>query len=575
MDQERIKFLASKTNGAVFDENCEQVTELDYPDLYYYDQDAALFAREFMEKTSHILDTGHNFNRGDQAPLLEWHVQSCCNIYGIKKRKNNLRRYHFEFIFLPKKQSKSPYSSIRSKYHLIADGQSRGFIIALAADKENGKIIHDYAKDLIKVEEEVGKDFLTKRLVVRRDDIFHPKSRSRFKVMSADVKNKHGYKLTTLFIDEPHAWEPEHTAQERWATFSKGIIATPEPLVSLTSTAGFKGTWFHKDRYDYAKQLLNGHIRDDRWLVFIYEPDVQALIEKYGEEWDDEKGLKPWYAYEHVWKETNPAYGVTVMPEYFEGEVNAIRNKPEGLNDFLRLHLNVFTGTTVEWTIANKWNRCRGDVVFSDLRGRKCFAAAYTAKPGDLTSFCLFFPGDEDAGEKHKFFWKFFAPRTSSNAKKGQMAEFSQWVKDNHVIEVDGGHISMDEHYELMSKYLEHVECQAIYGPPQQEEFLQKFKDNRNIEYSTMSVTAGDIKKATYEFQRMVMDGEMEHAGNPMIGYQIGMTEIQMKADTIRPDADKSRTNICGVFAGLLALTAWMDVENTESVYEQRAPRWI
>jgi phage terminase large subunit-like protein len=180
----------------------------------------------------------------------------------------------------------------------------------------------------------------------------------------------------------------------------------------MTSTAGHKMTWFHKTKYDYAKKLLNGHIRDDRWFVMIYEPDVQALIEKYGEEWDDEKGLKPWYAYEHVWKETNPAYGVTVKKEYFESEVNMIRNAPENLNAFLRLHLNVFTGTTVEWTIANKWDRLKDVISFSELKGKDCFCGVYTSKPKDLTSICLYFPA------QNYMLWKFFAPRPASNLRK-------------------------------------------------------------------------------------------------------------------------------------------------------------
>jgi hypothetical protein len=90
MNQERVKFLASKTNGAVFDDDCRLVTEIDYPDLYYYDREAALWAREFMEKTSHILESGHNFTRGDQAKLLHGIFKAAVTSTGSKKRPTTL-----------------------------------------------------------------------------------------------------------------------------------------------------------------------------------------------------------------------------------------------------------------------------------------------------------------------------------------------------------------------------------------------------------------------------------------------------------------------------------------------------
>ena len=559
MTPDRIKFLSSKTNGAVFDDDGKQLTELDYPDLYYYDRDAAMWAREFMEKTSHILESGHNFTRGDQAKLLEWHLQSCCNIYGVKKKEDKLRRYHFEFILMPKKNAKSPYSAIRSNYHLIADGEARGYIVAVAADKDNGKIIHDYAKDLIIIEEEIGKTMLNKRLTIRRDDIFHTKSRSRFKVTSADVKSKHGANISVLFIDEPHSWEPEETAEDRYSTFTKGIIARRQPLVSMTSTAGYKSTWFHKTKYDYAKKLLGKHIRDDRWFVMIYEPDVQGLIDQYGQEWDDEKGLKPWFAYEQVWKDTNPAYGVTVKREYFESEVNMIRNAPENLNAFLRLHLNVFTGTTVEWTIANKWDILKKIINFNDLKEKECYCGVYTSKPKDLTSICLFFPNES------YMLWKFFAPRPASNLRKSMLSGYAERVKDGHIIEIDTPYISSDDHLELISRYLDQVRCTKIFCRPEDEEVASKLHGKYGADVETLSTIGIKIKAATQVFQNMVSTKQITHNGNPMISYQIGMTEIAMKNDTIRPDADASRDNICGVYAGLLAVAASM---NAEPAYE-------
>jgi phage terminase large subunit-like protein len=552
LNKDRIEYLKSRTNGVVFDDNCNPLTEIDYPDLYYYDKDAACWAREFMEKTSHVLEDGHNYRRGDTLKLLEWQNQSCCNVYGIKKRSDKLRRYHFEFILIPKKQGKSPYLGMRGPYHLIADGVQRGLIYVVAADKDNAKIIHDNAKQLILIENELGETFLSDRLLIRRNDIYHERSQSRFKVISSEAKTKHGYNLSVIFIDEPHAW-PEMEGQELYDTLTKGIMARPEPVVSIISTAGFKNSWFHRTKYDYAKKIIRGHVRDDRWLVFLYEPDVQALIEKYGDDWSD--GRSPWWAQPQVWKEVNPSYGVTVKEEYFKGEVTLCRNAPENLSAFLRLHLNVFTGTTVEWTISTKWDHLKTDITFSDLRGEACFAGIYTSKPGDMTSLCLFFP------EKNHFHWLYFTPKTVSDMRKNTLSGYGNWVDQGYIKEIDGNYISTDEHLNLMEPILEQVDCRLVTYRTEDPEIAEKLKD-KGYEINNTSVIGYEIKKSTQEFQNRVLSRELTHSGNPMTSYQISMTEIQIKEDTIRPHADLSRDNICGVFAGLLALSGWKQNED-------------
>jgi phage terminase large subunit-like protein len=173
---------------------------------------------------------------------------------------------------------------------------------------------------------------------------------------------------------------------------------------------------------------------------------------------------------------------------------------------------------------------------------------------------CLFFPNG------NKMFWKFFSPRTASNLRADRLTGYAQWVKDGYIVETDSTYISADEHVELIGKYLDYVDCVSIICRNEDMEVATKLSEKYGPVVQSTSVVATLMKRATQErLQNMVSTGQIVHGGNPMIAYQIGVTEIQMKDDTIRPHADHSRDNICGVFAGLLGIAGWM---NAEPVYE-------
>lgn len=548
---DRIEYFQSKTNGAVFDENCNQMTDLDYPDLYYYDRDAALWVCEFMETTGKIVEDGHNFSKGDPIKLLPWQIQTICNLFGVKQKKNKLRRYWYCLQFLPKKQGKSPFSALIGIYLTAADQQGRGQIFTVASDKMQAKIIHENAKEMIKAD-----PWLTSNLTIRRDHILHPYSSSTFWVTSAVEDTKHGPNLSAILGDEPHTWKDGELDK----TLTKGIIARPEPVVMYTSTAGVRGCWFHMEKYDYARSVKNGIKRDDRWLVFIYEPDIEAYIKEYGEVWDDEQGLKPWWAYERVWKDVNPSYGVTVTKDYFDNQVTLVKNSPGELNAFLRLHLNVFTGTTVAWSITRSWHLCNGEVSFDDFKDKRCFVSLYRSRPHDMVCFSLY--------HEEKMWWKCLITEESAEDRAISTPGFQKWIDGGHVeIIEDSNHISTDDQYDIMCNYLDQLSGIAITYRTEDSELGQKVGEKYNMELNPVSLKGKAITTATTTFENKINEGQINHGSNPIMTYQVNMTEIVMLDDISRPSSEKSRDNICCVFAGLFNVMAsaqeWKQISPT------------
>lgn len=547
MDESRIKYFKSKTNGAVFDMNCDQLTELDYPDLYYYDKEAAAWACEFMESTGKIVEDGHNFKKGDPIELLDWQIQTICNLYGVKQKKNKLRRYWFILQLLPKKQGKSPFSALNGIYLTAADGQGRGQIFTIAGDKMQAKIIHENAKEMIKAD-----PYLSKNLIIRRDHIEHPASSSTFWVTSAVEDTKHGPNLSAIFEDEPHVYKDGDLDK----TLLKGIIARPEPVVMYTSTAGVRNCWFHLDKYSYAKDILNGLHRDDRWLVFIYECDVDFWSKKYGDTW--EKGT-PYWAREEVWRDVNPSYGVTVTKDYFDNQVTLIKNKPDELNAFLRLHLNVFTGSTVAWGITHHWDKCSGIVNFEKFK--YCHIGIYNSRPGDMSCICFL--------QENEYYWKIFCTSEAYQIRLDSTPGFSSW--DTEIIE--GNFMTNVELYERIRKFLSDIVIISLTYRTEDSELAMMFNVPEK-RMNPVSLKGTAMVKATNLFEGKVGSGSINHGNNLAMAYQVNMTEIISVDDNSRPSSDKSRDNICCVFAALFALSGELE-SPPKSAYEERGMRTL
>jgi len=527
----RVDYYQKRTNGMVFDRECRLVTEIDYPDLYYYDRDSALWACEFIETVGTITEDGHNFKKGDKVKLLDWQIQTICNFFGVKRLDNNLRRYWSIVHLLPKKQGKSPFSAFMALFLMAADGQGTAEIFTVACDRAQAGIIHGNAKKLVK-----ASSYLMEILRLRTLYIEHLASESRFWVTSTVEESKHGPNLSAIFFDEGHAYA-------RWKlveTLSQGIAARPEPAIVHSSTAGVKGTPFHRMVYKNAKGLLNKTIRNDTELVFIYEADEKKFKDLYGESW--EGGKRPWWAMEEVWADVNPSYGVTVTKQYFENEVTMIKNGTRSLNKFLQMHLNIFTGETEGWDIGSKWVNLVGD-----RASRRGWGGIYVGKPQEMTCACFY----SDDGWIDQVF---FMPEDYLSIYRAENAQVDVYIAAGVIKVIPGNYIGIDEHLSLIRAYFKPYHILSMGFRAGDDVVGEKLCKDGGYEQRRVSAKGSQDWYGTMRhFEDLVQEGKVRHRGAGMMAYQIEMTEIESRNDDRRPSAQKSNTNICGVYASLLA----------------------
>lgn len=288
-------------------------------------------------------------------------------IFGWKRASDGMRRFRKVFAFLPKGAGKSPWSSGTGLYLTLCDGEAAAEVYAVAADRQQARVVHDNARIMVEESPE-----LLEMCEVLKDTIFCPETRSAFKVLSSDASTKHGFRPHAVTFDEFHAQKD----RKLYEALKKSMVKRRQPLMLIVSHSGDDDEGICYEEYELAKKILSGGYRDDTVLPVIFEADPK-------DDWTDPA----------VWARANPGHGITVKHEAIASEAAEAQAEPRKLNDFLRFHLNRWVNQAVAWIPIDDWDRCKADAFPSDahLQTLPVYAGLDMSQKYDLTSLVLAF----------------------------------------------------------------------------------------------------------------------------------------------------------------------------------------
>jgi phage terminase large subunit-like protein len=331
---------------------------------YYFDQEAADKAVSFFPTllVHHIGEFA-----GQPFELLDYQKKLLTRpLLGWKSAATGYRRFRKLFAFLPKGAGKSPWGAGTGLYLLLCDNEPAAEIYAVAADKEQARTVHTNAK--IMVEESPD---LLEECEVLRDAIYHPASRSTYKVLSSDAKTKHSFRPHVVIFDEIHA-QPNRDLYE---ALSKSMVKRRQPLMLIITHAGDDDEGICYEEYEYAKGVLSGANPDERCLPVIFEAKPE-------EDWTSPK----------VWKRVNPGHGITVQHEGIAAACQEALVEPRKRNDFLRFTLNRWVNQAVAWIPIDWWDACPSSLPGDDeLRKLTVCGGLDLAQKIDLAAFVAVF----------------------------------------------------------------------------------------------------------------------------------------------------------------------------------------
>jgi phage terminase large subunit-like protein len=499
---------------------------------YYFDEVAATRPAKFIERyCTHV----EGPMQGQKIQLMDYHRDLIAEVFGWKKKADGYRRYRYVYQEIPKKNAKSTLLAALGLYLTGFDGEKGAQVYAVAGDKDQARIIFDAARVMV----EQNKD-LSRVFNVQVNRIKHKKSNSYFKVLSSEVKTKHGPNIHAVLFDEMHVQEK----RDLWDTLTKGVANRLQPLVFAITTAGFTGTFAH-EMHQKCKAIADGKINSKFWYVKMFNIDQERAYKDYDKE--------------SVWKEVNPGYGITVQKDFFESEMELISQNPSNLTSFLRLHLNVWTGSERTWDIYKYWNR--GDIQRLDeasMEGRECYMGVDLASVDDTSAVVLIFPNE--TGDYFDIITRFFIPKdTLDQRRRNENDEWYNWVAQGIARTTDGDTTKEEEIREEIEKLANRFKVKLIGCDPWNAHFFITKLIDEGFPAAKYPQNRMRVSPPLKFIERHIKARAINHQGNPILKWQAGNVVITEDVNENRmPNKEKSTSRIDGISAMITAFGTYL-----------------
>lgn len=446
------------------------------------------------------------------------------NIYGWIHMDTGYRRFNKAYWQVGRKNAKSQSLSCVGSYEEMAFGEGASEVYCTATKRKQARIVYDETVAMLN-----GCPELKGKYKVSYGQIVHLKTGSIMEALSKeDGKKGDGYNPQCGIIDEYHA----HETSEMYDIIDSGMVARPQPLLMIITTAGFDlSNPCYSVEYKLVSHILDpdNPYENENYFVMINELDKD----------DDIKD-------ESVWEKANP-----IVCSYPEG-VDSIRKRlslaleaPEKMRDFLTKTVNVWVQMReFGYMDLSKWAKCGSDFDLEILRGKDCTIGTDLSSTLDLTSVGYEFKVD---GKYYVLCHSFMPEDRLAEKMATDKVPYDLWVKQGWITLTPGEVVD----YAFVIEYINTINEKLGVIPKE----LCYDKWNANMfgtEMTNQGYTCVDIRQGmqtlgepTKNFREEVYMGNVIHNNNPVLTWAIGNAVTKMAPnETFMLDKSKSTQRI-------------------------------
>ncbi|GAA0069244.1 terminase large subunit [Clostridium sardiniense] len=486
---------------------------------------------------------------GKPIELNIWQKFCMCQIYGWRRKDNDLRRFTKSFMEVARKNAKSQMESGISLYELSYGSTKNNELYEVncaGVKRKQSKVVFDECKHMLKGSPLKSKFKLT------RDSIIHKKTESFMYPLCKEDKDKGDGGNPALFIiDEYH----QHPTSEFYDLGAYGAN-TKEPLLMIITTAGVDLTYpCYTQEYAYCSSILdpNVDIENDSYFVDILEVDKKDNI-------DDKRN----------WKKANPirmTYKEGV--EKIEGEYKIAKEIPDKMPAFLTKCLNIWVQAKENgYMDMAKWKACEIEKIPYDLKGKDVFVGFDMSAKIDLTSVAFIIPISDKGIKKYICFSHSFIPSEEKllERTRSDKAPYNAWAYKNKYITITNSEI-VDQN--VVMKYVEEI-CkknkwriyQLCFDPSNASKLMLEL-DNEGYDVVEVYQSHKSLNEATVGFREQVYSKNVIYEPNPVLNFAMKNAIIKKNNGLIKIDKDATKKRIDPVDAMLAAfkLAYYYDVE--------------
>lgn len=239
---------------------------------------------------------------GSPLKLMLFQKAKLQAVFGFVHREEEFRKYTEVLDIRGRKNGKTTENSALSLYGITADDEGAPEIYFIATALDQAKKGFNEAWNMMRQSPD-----LRKHIRKRQSDLYFDYNMGFIKALASNSNSLDGLNGHFIIIDELAAIKN----RDIYDLMKQSMSSRRQPLLTTITTNGFVRDNIFDSQYEYACGVLDGRIKNERFLPFIYELDDR-------DEWDKEE----------CWVKANPGLGVIKSIDTLRENVQKAKDDP-------------------------------------------------------------------------------------------------------------------------------------------------------------------------------------------------------------------------------------------------------
>ncbi len=473
---------------------------------------------------------------GKPFELEKWQYEEVVGpAFGWVHRDTLFRRIKFLYVEVAKKNGKSTMGAGLGLYLMIGDGEPGAEVFSVATRREQAAIVHREAIQMVKQSPALRASLRINETTGR---ISYPVTNSIYAILSSDASGAQGQNVSGLIADELHVWKGRAT----WDALRYGGANRDQPLCLGITTAGVKDdNNIGFEQHEYAMRWLENRIENDEFYAYI------AAAKESDDPLDTATHLK-----------ANPNMGVTIDPDEIMAAAKIAKHRPQEMSGFLRYRLNIWVEALDRFFDMDRWDAC-ADAIDEDLLiGRPCFGGVDLANKEDLAAWAILFLPTEDDPIYRLIVRCWWPDEGAERFAERSTQPVREWVRDGWLTLTPGPRIDYATIRDQIVADVNRFGITDAGADPWEFEALgqQLYDHVPNCTFYTFAQTMGNLSPPTLELERLIADGRIAHAGNPVLRWCAANSTARrhQALGQVRVDKKESKGKVDAIIATVMAL---------------------
>lgn len=494
-------------------------------------------ANKALRFYSNVLKLNGGDFEGKPFELLPWQkfvVGSLFGWHGV----DGYRRFRVAYVETAKGSGKSPLAAGIGMKGLVADNEPRAEVYSAATKKDQAMILFRDAVAMVDQSPELSKRLQKSGTGERCWNLAYTAQGAFFRPISSD-DGQSGPRPHIGLIDELH----EHKTNTVVEMMRAGTKSRRQALIFMITNAGHNRMGPCWGYHEYGAKVAAGEVQDDAFFPYVCSLDE-----------DDDP-----FADESCWSKANPSLQDADLPgmKYIREQVVEAKGMPSKEAIVRRLNFCQWTDAESPWISGEVWREAQRDFDWQDLRGRRAVAGLDLSSTTDLTGLVFLVEPVED-GEPWLLVPFAWLPDVELQRKADtDRVPYIQWRAEGYLDTTPGRAISKRVILQKLSAMCDFFEIIAVgYDRWRIEDLLAMAADDGISLPEMKPVGQGykDFSPALETFERMLLNGEIAHAGHKVLDWCMSNAVIEQDgAENRKLSKDKATGRIDLAVAAVMA----------------------